>query len=176
MDDGSYEQNVGLSQGANTAYFVNRLTPPSYPATLRNIQIYFSSQGNVLKVGDAVTIVAGATSGGSNINGVSLARTPSRVNAAGQLNSYDVTPITIQSGDFVVGFSAVNPANFFIMAEDISSGSKQRSYLSNDGVSFTLADTIQIGGNFAIRATVDLGVGGGPAGGSACLAPPQIFT
>ncbi len=133
------------------------------------MQIFFSGHGNVLRVGDAVTVVAGASSGGSNINGVSLARTPSRVNATGQLNTYDVTPLTIQSGDFVVGFFVANPPNFFIMAEDTSSGSKQRSYLSTDGITFTLVDTIGgIAGNFAIRATVDLGAGSGggaPPGG-----------
>ena len=88
---------------------------------------------------------------------MSLARTPARVNTIGQLNSYDAPPVTIQSGDFVVGFVAANPANFFIMAEDLSSGSKGRSYLSNDGVTFSLVDSLGVAGNFAIRATVDLG-------------------
>src|SRR5262249_51915435 len=68
---------------------------------------------------------------------------------------------------------ANNPPNFFIMAEDISSGSKQRSYLSSDGVTFTLTDTLpQLAGNFAIRAVVDLGGTAAPSGG-ACVQPAQ---
>ena len=176
IDNGTYGQNVGVSQGTATAYFVNRLTPPSYPATLRTVQIFFSGVGNVLRPGDPVAILAGASTGGSNISGVSLARIASSVNATGQLNSYDVAPITIQSGDFVVGFLAANPPNYFIMAEDISSGSKQRSYLSTDGATFALTDTVpQLAGNFAIRAIVDLGTAGGPAG--ACVpSPPNLVS
>ena len=55
VDDGSYEANVGFSTGG-TAYFVNRLTPPSYPATLRAVQILFPT--GQLTAGAQINVVS----------------------------------------------------------------------------------------------------------------------
>jgi hypothetical protein len=159
VDDGTFESLAGFPNGSATAYFVNRLTPPSYPATLRSVEIAFFDVPNGLKKGDALNILTAANPSGSiNLNGIPLAATATTVAGVDQFNSFTVTPITIQSGDFVVGFSAPNPANFYLMAVDTSSGSKQRSYLSTDGSTFTPIDFYpDLAGNFGIRATVDVG-------------------
>ena len=159
VDDGTFETIAGFPNGTATAYFVNRLTPPSYPATLRSVEIVFFNQPDGLQKGAALNILSGANPSGSiNIDNLPLASTASSVAATDQFNSFKVTPITIQSGDFVVGFSAANPPNFYLMAVDTSSGSKQRSYIGTDGRSFTPLDFIPaLAGNFGIRATVDVG-------------------
>ena len=43
IDGGNFDAEVGYPNGAATAYFVNRLTPPSYPATIKSVQIFFSA-------------------------------------------------------------------------------------------------------------------------------------
>lgn len=170
VDDGTFETIAGFPNGTAAAYFVNRLTPPAYPATLRSVEIVFFNQPTGLQKGAALNILSGANPGGSiNIDNLTLASTASSVAGTDQFNSFKVTPITIQSGDFVVGFSAANPVNFYLMAVDTSSASKQRSYISTDGRSFTPVDFVPaIAGNFGIRATVDVG-------GSA-VAGPKITT
>src|SRR5207302_2321485 len=122
-DDGTFETIAGFPQGAAKAYFVNRLTPPSYPATLSSVQIVFFNQSDGLKKGDALTVLSGANpNGGANINGISLVSTSATVAGVDQFNTFSVTPLTIQSGDFVVGFWAPNPQNYYLMAVDTSSG------------------------------------------------------
>src|SRR2546421_10192179 len=105
-----------------------------------------------LKQGDAIRVLIGANpSGSASINNVRLLAAPSSVGVLGQFNSYDAASaaLTIQSGDFVVGFSSANPSNVAPAALDITD-SKQRSYASTDGLNFQ-----QLMGNLAIRATVD---------------------
>ena len=43
---------------------------------------------------------------------------------------YSVTPVTITSGDFIVGFVVDNPANVFPTDVDTLTTSKQRSYVA----------------------------------------------
>jgi hypothetical protein len=158
VDGGSFNQLSGFPDGAATAYFVNRLTPPSYPVTLRTVQIAFLTGPDSLKQGAPLTVVVGANpTGSATINNISLAQTPAAVGTLDTFNTYNVSPITITSGDFVVGFNTNNPPNVFPMALDTATPSKQRSYVSTDGVTFGLLDSFgQSGGNFGIRATVDL--------------------
>ena len=163
VDGGTFTQAVGYPDGGeNGVYFVNRLTPPSYPATLASVQIYFGNRTDGLTQGAAITVVAGASvSGSSTIDGVTLAKTAATVNTLGAFNSYAVAPVTITSGDFVVGF-VVNNANGILPAdEDITSGSQQRSYTSTTGgASFVLLDSVPgLGGNLGIRATLTAGSG-----------------
>ena len=157
VDSGNFDQLSGFPDGAATAYFVNRLTPPSYPATLRSVQIAFFNQPVCLPLGSTITVVSGANASGSaNINFISLASAAATVATLDALNSYAVAPITITSGDFVVGFWVQNSPGIYPMVEDTLSGSKQRSYVSPDGVNFALVDTIGLAGNYGIRATVDV--------------------
>jgi Abnormal spindle-like microcephaly-assoc'd, ASPM-SPD-2-Hydin len=168
VDDGGFEQVVGITGGAPAVYLLNRLTPPSYPATLKSVQIMFLSLVNALKAGDSIRILIGTNpSGSSNINNIRLLAATTMVGVAGQFNAYDTPATTIQSGDFVVGFTSASPANVFPGALDTTPPNRQRSYASADGVSFQLLDT----GNLGIRAVVDLGAAGSsvvvtPAGDS----------
>ncbi len=180
VDDGTFEVYAGYPSGAASAWFVNRLTPPSYPATLRSVQIAFLNRTDSLAAGTPITVVTAPNPSGSvNLNNIAMTRLPSTVLATDAYNSYAVTPITITSGDFVVGFFANNPPNIYPMADDISSGSKQRSYLGVDGITFTLSDTYPtLAGNFGIRATVDLGGSGGgtaPSNNISALPNPIDF-
>jgi hypothetical protein len=122
------------------------------------VQIVFVSDPTTLQPGGSINVLTGANPGGSpGIAGISLTSTPAKVTTAGQFNTYSVTPITIQSGDFIVGFTAANTPNTFPAAVDTSSGSKLRSYISLDGVNFNLLDTfLPGGGNLGIRAVVDV--------------------
>lgn len=160
VDDGGVEETVGFPEDNPTAYFVNRLTPARYPATLRTVQILFPA--GELAAGSQISIVAANNSrgnGGTTLNGLSLQRTTATVSAVGRLVEFTVPPLTIQSGDFIVGFSLVNPRDVYPAAVDTSSGSKQRSYLSTDGTAFRLLDSFTgaPAGNFLIRAGVEYG-------------------
>lgn len=172
VDDGSFEYLIGLAAGSQ-AYFVNRLTPPIYPATLRKVLIAFPRpQDGGLPTGAAiqvVTAVAGSTSPPS-LSGGTLTRITGAVTAFDTFVEYDVPPLTISSGSFIVGFTVVNPPGAYPAYLD-ESPSQQRSYVSNDGATFYLIDTIPtIGaGNFAIRARID-----GAAGPSIDVTPAAL--
>jgi hypothetical protein len=158
LDDGSFEHTFGFPDGGVTAYFVNRITPTRYPATLRGIQIFFPQ--NEVPAGSTITLLSAphaSATGGAVLSGVALQQSPARVNAINAMNDYDVAPITITSGDFIVGFSVTNPRDIYPIATDTSSPSRQRSYLGTDPNAFRLLDGIPgaMPGNFGIRARVE---------------------
>ncbi len=158
VDDGSFERAVGAS-GADIS-FVNRLTPTRYPATLRAVRIYFPARADGLAEGYSIQILSGGNpSGGTNINppNVSLQSGTAPSGPQGRFTDYLVPPVTISSGDFVVGFRLVNPAGVFPMANDTSSAYRGRSYLGTGGGNLQLVDSIAgvTPGNFLIRAVVE---------------------
>ncbi|MBI1744239.1 hypothetical protein HYR54_14390 [Candidatus Acetothermia bacterium] len=160
VDDGTYEMFVGFPSGTAKAYFVNRLTPSSYPATLQNVQIHFTDRSNGLKLNDPITLLIGTNpSGNTNINSVSFQKISTTVKALNQFNQYDLSPTTINSGDFVVGFLTNNPSGIYPIDQDTTAPSQGRSYLSTNGTQFFVVDSYgaNLAGNFAIRATVSLG-------------------
>ena len=155
VDDGTFENNVGLG-GGGTSYRVNRLTPTSYPASINAVAIYFSN-GVELSVGNSFTVLAGANpSGNSNINGISLQSTPANIQALGQFSVYPIPPITITSGDFVVGMRLTQAAGAFPFSIDQTAPSRQRSYRSSDGTTFAITDDTGVPGNYGIRALLAL--------------------
>jgi len=167
VDGGTFNTVVGFAQGIQTAIFVNRLTPPSYPATLKNVQIYFGNRSNGLQVNSPITIVAATNPSGSASISLGTAGAlnliPATVNSLGGFNTYAVSPpMTITSGDFVVGFLTANAAGVYPADEDQTTPSRGRSYVSSDGVTFTLLDLLssQLAGNLGIRATATVGNGG----------------
>ncbi|MDQ4121425.1 MAG: M12 family metallo-peptidase [Acidobacteriota bacterium] len=149
IDDGSANSATGLGP---TGYFVNRLTPSSYPATLSQVVISFPDFVTPL-TGTPITILAGTnTDGDNNINNTSFQTKAATITGMGDNNfiGYAVSPITINSGDFVVGFSVNGGA----LATSIDTNSPQaRSYRSNNGSTFTA----QAGANYMIRAQVITG-------------------
>ncbi|GEM_PF-999898 len=147
-DDGAFETAIGY--GGSNGYYVNRLTPTSYPATLSAVSIYFAA-GSV-QVGDQITILAGANpSGADSINNVALRSVSATVQALGQFNVFTVPQQTITSGDFVVGFQS---SAAFPCPIDLSGPALRRSYVSFSGASFLHIedDNPYLTSNFGIRA------------------------
>ncbi|MDW8241346.1 MAG: CARDB domain-containing protein, partial [Acidobacteriota bacterium] len=175
VDDGSFETSLGLNS-PGTTYFVNRLRPPSYPATLSQIRIFWrSAQG--ISVNLPVTLLVGTNpDGDENINGTTFQQTNATIQSLGSFNNYSVPSVTINSGDFVVGFRVQFNSPTFAGATDTSPTSNRRSYFSTDpaGATFTLTETIPNigGGNLGIRAIVT--VQQQPSGGVDALVASYI--
>lgn len=152
VDDATLETSIGLGNGG-TDFVVNRLTPASYPATLSRVVIFIPPS---VPAGIAIRIlVAGRPGGGNNIDNTPFQVTPATVQTSGAFNVFTVPAITINSGDFVVGYSLTYSANIFPHAVDRSSPSQMRSYYSGNGTTFTPLDTLnngQLAGNLLIRA------------------------
>ncbi|HQR34175.1 MAG TPA: putative Ig domain-containing protein, partial [Blastocatellia bacterium] len=130
VDDGGIEATAGTT---SLRYYVNRLTPLSYPATLTAIQLRFDSFQNI-PAGTALTLRTGVNpTGSTNINGISLTGQAATAGTVGQFNTYTLTtPVTINSGDFVIGFSITAPSGSG--AEGLDTTNPQgRSYKSTDG-------------------------------------------
>ncbi|MFN7935183.1 MAG: choice-of-anchor D domain-containing protein [Bryobacteraceae bacterium] len=174
IDKGSFEITAGFPAGGLTASFINRLTPASYPATLRNVLVFFPS--GELPINTPVTILAAANptgASGAQLTGLNFQSTNASITAQESFIEIPVTPLTIASGDFLVGFSAANPAGVYPAVVD-TVASKQRSYISSDGTLFRLLDSTAIGsGNFGIRARIDGGSTGG-SGSSLTVNPSSI--
>lgn len=159
VDDGTFELLVGLNQ-PGTIWIVNRLQPPSYPATLSQLQIYFAAGNSNLAPGSAITLLVGSNpDGDENVDGTSFQQVPATIQALNQFNTYSVPSLTINSGDFVVGFHMQVSGNQFPGALDTNPPSRRRSYVSTNGFNFDLTENpgdMVPSGNFGIRAVVNL--------------------
>jgi hypothetical protein len=160
VDDGSLEVNGFAAEGLN--YNVNRVTPTSYPATLSEVRIYHSNSG--FPTSKTINIVTAANpGGGENISNATFNTLATTVRVHNQFVIYKVDPITINSGDFIVGYSYVRGASesAFPVAVDQRAASnpfpnpldpahfKKRSYFSRNGIDFS-AESDK---NYMIRAT-----------------------
>ncbi len=149
IDDGSVESASSFGSGA---YYVNRLTPGTYPATLRQISIFWHPF-QMFPGGTAINVVVGANTGGTaNIDGTSFQTFAATAGATQPgFTTYNLpNPITITAGDFVVGFQVpTQPGGSFPIATDTSSAPASRSYVSGNGTTFTtITDR-----NYMIRAS-----------------------
>ncbi|MBI1742309.1 hypothetical protein HYR54_04495 [Candidatus Acetothermia bacterium] len=177
VDDGSFEQFIGFPGGGSPGYFVNRLTPPSYPATLKKILILFPASKFSLPVNTPISLLAGTNpSGNSNIDGITFQSINTSVGFVGRTGDVYIlsSPLTINSGDFVVGFSVNYPPGIGPVTQDHDSPSQLRSYVSSDGATFSVIDTFgsNLAGNFLIRATVSLGAPPPPCTGVTATSSP----
>ncbi len=160
VDGGAFDSEVGFPNGTPTAYFVNRLTPPSYPATIKSVQVFFSTRSDGLTLNTPLTVVSATNPSGSATLSLASAGTidltPGKVSALDQFVTYAVPARTITSGDFVIGFMVANPANVYPAELDQLTKSQRRSYASSDGFNFFLLDTVSadVAGNLGIRAVV----------------------
>lgn len=141
----------GLSDFGDRAWYVNRLTPASYPATLTQVSIFF---GN-LAPGTPINVVAGGNPGGTaNINGIAFQTLATTQGGLNQYITYTLpNPLKITSGDFVVGFEVPtrqSQLNEQPGAADTTQTLPDRSYTSPDGETFF---PFNMGGNFMIRAS-----------------------
>ncbi len=150
IDDATFEQNIGYSSG--TQYFVNRLTPNAYPATLTTVSVAVNRPaGTVFEV-----IVGTNIDGNNNIDGTGFQAVSATSTGAQQFISVNVPVITINAGDFVVGYRLAAASGVFPGALDNNS-TQQRSYASNNGTAFSTLDSLNYPGNLGIRASVYVG-------------------
>jgi hypothetical protein len=146
----SDEAAESASNFGDGAYYVNRLTPGGYPATLTRIHIFWGTFQN-FPTGTPINIVAGINAGGgANIDGTAF---QTFADTSGPLDQYKTftlpNPMKITAGDFVVGFQVpTNPGGSFPIAVDTDTSSN-RSYTSGNGTTFT---AFAGPGNFMIRA------------------------
>ncbi|MBI4467956.1 MAG: PPC domain-containing protein [Acidobacteria bacterium] len=160
VDDGSFEQPIGFPNGPQTAYFLNRLTPSSYPSTLRNIQINFAGRANGLRANDPISVLFGVNpSGSQDIRGLTFQRIATFIGFLNGFNQFilpEQMQPTIRSGDFVVGFLTNNPPSVYPADQDTTPPSKGRSYAAVSESELVVIDTYgsSLAGNFGIRATV----------------------
>lgn len=154
IDDGSFEESVGPSNGG-TAYYLNRLTPSSYPATLTHVLAQFINTSGVSAGSNLTILVSTNLGGGADIDSIQFQTTPATVATIDEFNRFDVPDVTIQSGDFIVGFSMTTDQNKFPAALD-TNNNQARSYFSVDGTDFELIGVVNadLAGNFGIRAQI----------------------
>ncbi len=144
IDDGTVES---ASSSGNGAYYVNRLTPGTYPATVTKVSIFWDPFQS-FPPGTAINVVAGPnTAGTANINGTTFQAFAATAGAQPGFTTYTLpNPVTITAGDFVVGFQVpVDPG--FAVAVD-TNNPLSRSYRSSNGTTFTTVTN----GNYMIRA------------------------
>ena len=158
VDDGSFETAIGLTLGG-TVYAVNRLTPPSYPAVLTDVKIAFRAVQFGAVSGDPLRVLAGAhENGADSIDLTAFQVLDSIVPTLGSYATFDVPDITINSGDFVVGFRLTHLRGQFPIALDSTTPFSQRSYVSTNGITFLHIESANLVliGNFGIRAKVNV--------------------
>lgn len=153
VDDGTFEGSAGFKDGASLAHYLNRLTPPAYPATLTAVRIYFNDRQGAADENTIINVLSASTSAGGSVDGLRLAGSSGSIKVFSRFVDFTVAPITINSGDFIVGFSMANPVGVYPVATDTNSPAQGRSYISQDGSRFTPMPAA----NLAIRAQVTVG-------------------
>lgn len=147
-DDGTME-TTGGGQPNTKNYYVNRLTPSSYPATLTGVRVQFASN---YQSGAAVNILSAASpTGNADINNTTFNTKSATVTSPGSYANYAVDPITIYSGDFIVGYSSVNPSDAAFISLDLTPPLQNRSYFATGSGTAFFNDT---GVNYPIRAVL----------------------
>ncbi|MBI1761047.1 MAG: VCBS repeat-containing protein [Acidobacteria bacterium] len=155
VDDGTQQ---GASGAFGQVFLVNRLTPMAYPATLNSVIIRFDPF-QAIPTGTAFTLLGAANpNGGANIDNLAFQQVNAQVGTLREFVTYNLTtPVTINAGDFVVGFS-INRENSFPLLRN-TNNPQGRSYSSNNGTNFAV---IEGNANLLIRAGYTLGCGAGP--------------
>jgi uncharacterized protein (TIGR03437 family) len=160
-DDGAMD---GSALG-NGAMVINRLTPPSYPATLRKLRIIIPSfKDQPDPAGKPITLLVYGASNGQLPPGAPFTRIATTVPSASADLFLEFTipnGPTINSGDFYVGYQAPAPHQGVGFGVDLSGSTENRSFYSiNNGASFAPLPDIYQGkpANAMIRAIVSIGV------------------
>jgi uncharacterized protein (TIGR03437 family) len=155
LDDGTMD----IGALGNGVMVVNRLTPPSYPATLRKLRIVIPPlKDQPDPAGKPITLLY---AGGAP--GAQLARLETTAPSASSDLFLEFTipnGPTINSGDFFVGYQAPSPHQGVGFAVDLSGSVETRSFYStNNGASFGLLSDVYQGkpANAMIRALVSIG-------------------
>ncbi|NOT62833.1 MAG: choice-of-anchor D domain-containing protein, partial [Acidobacteria bacterium] len=164
LDDGSVEGG-GLQ---DNLIVVNRLTPPSYPATLQRVRILFPTFNNQPDpTGKAIKLLVATEGSGSGTAPAFAQYTQINTTVPGTslTNFFELTipnGPTITSGDFYIGYQASAPhlgVGFAFDTNNSNAQAQNRSYISLDnGASFSVIP-VPTGGVSAIammRAIVTL--------------------
>ncbi len=151
VDDGSSDTSFRFG-GTNPVYYVNRLTPTSYPSTITAVSIHVPP---LVPLGTDLAILVGTNpSGSATLGELSFQTVNVKTTGFSQFFTFAVPNVTIQAGDFVVGFAHVPVDNVFPISVDTTPTNKNRSYTStNLGSTFNLFGA----GNHMIRAEVNAG-------------------
>ncbi|MEP7340235.1 MAG: NF038122 family metalloprotease [Acidobacteriota bacterium] len=161
LDDGTWESGA-LADGL---IVVNRLTPPSYPATLRKLRIMVPLFDQVPDpAGQPITLWIGTqnNANGQPPPGDQFTRIETTVPSAGNQMFLEFTipnGPTINAGDFYVGYQAPSPNLGMGFAIDENGATQTRSFYSEDnGASFApITDEGAPPANTLIRALVAIG-------------------
>ncbi len=173
-DDGTLDGRGVIDNGL---LIVNRLTPSSYPATLKTIRIYFASfQGYASPVGQSIRLVAFTDPSGSGqppSNPTLAVNQSVTIPRIGSFVDFAVSGPTISAGDFYVGYQAPNPHNGVGFPVDTNGVAQRRGFFSIDnGVTYLgpiqFTDGTQM--NVMIRAVVSKQTG--PTGDFSLAANP----
>ncbi len=162
LDDGTFDQGAT----GDGLIMVTRLTPPSYPATLRKLRVVIpelQNQGD--PTGRPVRLLIYAQEGPSvqPPPGAPFRRIVTTVPSASSELFLEFTipdGPTINSGNFYVGYQAPTPRQGVSFALDFSGAAENRTFYSFDnGASFALlAEAVGAPSvNALIRAIVDVG-------------------
>ena len=144
LDDGSIEGG-GLQ---DNLIIVNRLTPPSYPATLQRVRILFPTFNNQPNpTGKAIKLLIATDSGGSGAAPAFAQYTQINTSVPGTSlsNFFEITipnGPTITGGDFYIGYQTGAPhlgVGFALDTNNSNPQAQNRSYVSFDnGASFNV--------------------------------------
>jgi uncharacterized protein (TIGR03437 family) len=154
LDDGTMDKGV-IRDGA---MIFNRLTPASYPATLRKVRILMPPppQGQPDPTGKPFTLWYGYVNSEARFD--YLQTTVPSADAELFLEFTIPNGPTINSGDFYVGYQAPSPHQGVAFAVNLSGTAENRSFISIDnGASFTPLSEAYYGGKPAsamIRAII----------------------
>jgi hypothetical protein len=159
LDSGNPSFAFGFTAGG-TVWGVNRITPEAYPATLSEILVFFPDTGGI---GTITLLSAANPSGQPDLTGISFTNTPVMISSQDQdvYAAFVVPSLTINSGDFVIGYKMNSFPNQFPFAIDNNIPSARRSYVSIDGSKFFFIDdlNVNLAGNLMVRAVVTEGKG-----------------
>jgi len=194
LDDGTYEDTIGLNDQTSTesaAIWLNRFSPPAGTGafTIDSISILWPQNGNGTLVGKAINLVAyyDADGDGDPTNAVRLGSDDMiTIDSLDAFIDYTVNFAVPGDGDVYIGFENVYALGgsspiLFPAAIDEDSGTQDRSWvagmssgdpdpdvLGNNDLLGTI-DSFGLPGNWLIRAT---GVAGG--GGGDCSNPSDV--
>ncbi|MBI4746870.1 MAG: IPT/TIG domain-containing protein [Acidobacteria bacterium] len=162
LDDGRAE----LFFASGTIIFANRLTPPSYPATLNQVLLSVNNRATAQPasaVGSIVRIIVYSvdTSGQRTLQGVeNFLITNDGTTPDFTANTFNITDVTIQNGSFLVGYQVVQPNSSGVspFATVDSTSPKRNTFISVDnGTTFAeLVSQNNQMGNLLLRGEVTL--------------------
>lgn len=134
LDDDSAEMNLGIG-GSREFLFLNRFTPErnSYPFALKEVRVFFSTNGNA-KINDDITLVVYQTPGGSAdpaVGATLRAQIPAKIKGLGIWSIYPLDPPIVLNGpgDLLIGVVAMEKpcTEYYPAAIDMNTNT-QRSW------------------------------------------------